>query len=296
MSKNLIIRANIDVLPHRLQYLLGRSLNFEFYEGGLGDKPYTRTTGWRVLPFMVFFNSPTSTYEFQVEGRDPIQVEPGQSLLIPSGTRHRIDCGEGGLLHGVWFHFNYTVLGTVDVMSLLDTPCALDTATTTTLIDMARKLVELYSKVHDNPLWVMTKRKEQGFHFLSAVVRMSQLRNQAIRFINQCERLAPVLTYIGGHLAESLSIDELADRIGLSRSRFHEVFKDLMGLSPIDYVKMQRFRAAQVLLLSTDLSIAEISSLVGHPDQFHFSRSFRATFGRSPRQFRQHVRETLTPE
>lgn len=295
MSDNLIIRTNIDVLPHRLQRMLGQSLNFEFYNGGLGDAPYTRTTGWRVLPFMVFFNSPDAAFNFQVEGRDTVRVQPGQSLLVPSGMRHRIDCGEEGLLHGVWFHFSYTVLGTVDVFSFLDTPCALDTASTSSLIDMAVKLVEMYNKVHENPLWVMTKRKEQGFHFLSAVVRMSQIRPRAMRFINQCERLAPVLTYIGGHLSAPLSVDELAARVGVSRSRFHEVFKDLLGMAPLDYVKMQRFRAAQVLLLSTDLSVAEIAGQVGHPDPFHFSRSFRAAFGRSPRQFRQYVRKTLTP-
>jgi AraC-like DNA-binding protein len=58
-----------------------------------------------------------------------------------------------------------------------------------------------------------------------------------------------------------------------------------------EYVKRLRMARARELLLTTDRSIADIAGEVGYPDQFYFSRQFRAVAGSSPRHFRRRVAE-----
>ena len=65
------------------------------------------------------------------------------------------------------------------------------------------------------------------------------------------------------------------------------VFKDMIGQSPQDFLIRYRMSKATSLLTSTNLSIGDISVQVGYPNQLHFSRAFRNIYGMSPRQYRQ---------
>ena len=83
----------------------------------------------------------------------------------------------------------------------------------------------------------------------------------------------------------------LAADVGFSTSHFSARFHAVTGFSATEYVKRLRMARARELLLTTDRGIADIAAEVGYPDQFYFSRQFRAVAGSSPRHFRQRVAE-----
>jgi AraC-like DNA-binding protein len=107
------------------------------------------------------------------------------------------------------------------------------------------------------------------------------------------ERLKPVLTALHADPSISLDITEMAEMINLSVSRFHAVFKECLGMSPLQYLQDIRLQQAQRLLLATELSIHEVAMRVGYPDQFHFSRLFKTVHGVSPRKFRVDMRQHM---
>lgn len=98
--------------------------------------------------------------------------------------------------------------------------------------------------------------------------------------------IARVQSYLRENLAEPVSIPDLAARAGFSPSHFSARFKEVTGFSPIDYVKRLRMARARQLLLTTELTVAEIGERVGYPDPFYFSRQFGKVTGVSPRAFR----------
>jgi len=104
-----------------------------------------------------------------------------------------------------------------------------------------------------------------------------------------------VLKYIDEHQREPLRRDELADVVNLSPRYFDAVFKQIMHLTPQDYIKRLRIQRAQELLLQTDDSIAEVALMVGYSDPFHFSRQFHALCGISLLGYRQHIRKSILP-
>ena len=67
---------------------------------------------------------------------------------------------------------------------------------------------------------------------------------------------------------------------------FGKIFKDGIGKSPQEFLITYRMTKAAELLKLTSLSIADIGNAVGYPNQLHFSRAFKNTYGTSPRSWR----------
>ncbi|WP_010164503.1 helix-turn-helix domain-containing protein [Sphingomonas sp. PAMC 26617] len=87
--------------------------------------------------------------------------------------------------------------------------------------------------------------------------------------------------------ASSHSLTDLARAAGMSRSKFAKVFAETLGSPPMAFVTHARLDKARNLLLSTELSIADIAHHVGFASRSHFSRSFRTAFGIDPTRMRQ---------
>jgi AraC-like DNA-binding protein len=79
---------------------------------------------------------------------------------------------------------------------------------------------------------------------------------------------------------------ELARLCGLSERHFFRRFKEATGLSPINWLKMQRIALAQSKLLQSGHSIKQIADQVGYNDVFFFSRDFKRHTGACPTQYR----------
>lgn len=94
------------------------------------------------------------------------------------------------------------------------------------------------------------------------------------------------VTYIKANYQRDISIEEVADKCGLSRAYFGKVFKEHFGKSPQDFLMNFRMQKATELLSNTALTIGEVSSSVGYVNQLHFSRAFKNRYGISPRQWR----------
>lgn len=94
-------------------------------------------------------------------------------------------------------------------------------------------------------------------------------------------------TYTKEHYQDTgLSLQEVADAVGLSRTYFSSTFKELTGEKYWDYLSRYRIEKAKILLKETGLSQAEISEKVGYNSEYHFSRKFKELAGISPNKFR----------
>lgn len=103
-------------------------------------------------------------------------------------------------------------------------------------------------------------------------------------------RLSYVLDYIHNNLGKSLSIAELSQKAHMSESHFHRVFKQEMGLSPVDYTNRQRLRLASRLLRSSAMSVSEICQRCGFSSLSYFTRLFKRNKAITPKQFQQQWR------
>lgn len=99
-------------------------------------------------------------------------------------------------------------------------------------------------------------------------------------------KLGRVTDYIADNLHADLTLAELAGAAGLSPYHFARQFKQAVGLTPHQYVVLQRVERARELLASTNLPIGDIAATVGFAHQSHLARHIRHHFGVSPSALR----------
>lgn len=104
-------------------------------------------------------------------------------------------------------------------------------------------------------------------------------------------KLRRALEYISDKLEQQsgIALDLVAQEVGMSRFHFSRVFKESMGLSPINYIVRQRIERAKKLLTETELPIADIALQAGFSGQSHFTTFFRKLVGLTPRDFRRAI-------
>lgn len=106
-------------------------------------------------------------------------------------------------------------------------------------------------------------------------------------------RIHRVIRLMTEELHREVPITELAKSVNLSSTRLRHLFKDHIGLSPTQYLKVHRMQKARQLLENTFLSVKEIMLRIGIKDQSHFTRAFKKLYGLSPVKYRsQYLRET----
>jgi transcriptional regulator GlxA family with amidase domain len=82
------------------------------------------------------------------------------------------------------------------------------------------------------------------------------------------------------------TVASLAKKVGTSRAVLARRFRAITGLSPLRYLSRVRMERATELLLTSDLSLAEIAREVGYDSEFSFNRAFKRNRGLPPGIFR----------
>lgn len=97
-------------------------------------------------------------------------------------------------------------------------------------------------------------------------------------------RIARAVGWLRQNFAQPPDVEFLARRVGLRSSAFHQHFKAMTGLSPLQYQKRLRLQEARRLMLGEGLDAAEAGYRVGYESPSQFSREYRRLFGAPPRQ------------
>jgi AraC family transcriptional regulator len=95
-----------------------------------------------------------------------------------------------------------------------------------------------------------------------------------------------VRDYIHQHLGESISLDDLASEIGLSRFHFARRFRASTGTPPHEFLLRQRVERAQTLLERTNSPLLDVACTCGFADQSHMTREFKKRVGTTPGRYR----------
>ncbi len=95
-------------------------------------------------------------------------------------------------------------------------------------------------------------------------------------------RLRRVQEYLAAHLAEPISLADLADAACLSRMHFAAQFRAATGCRPHEYLLQYRIEQAKQMLVGSDTTLVEVALSVGFQTQSHFSTVFKRLTGSTP--------------
>ncbi|CAM4101967.1 AraC family transcriptional regulator [Acinetobacter pragensis] len=95
-------------------------------------------------------------------------------------------------------------------------------------------------------------------------------------------RIVKAIEWLKHNFSKPLSIDDLANSMGMSSSSFHQHFRDITSMSPLQYQKRMRLSEARRLLITEDLDVSSASIQVGYESLSQFSREYKRFFGMPP--------------
>jgi len=99
-------------------------------------------------------------------------------------------------------------------------------------------------------------------------------------------KLKLVTEWMAERLSETLNLDELAAKTGLSKFYFHRLFKRAIGLPPSRFQLDLRMNRARQLLRETKESIVDVALDVGYTNPSHFAKLFHKETGLTPSEYR----------
>lgn len=95
-------------------------------------------------------------------------------------------------------------------------------------------------------------------------------------------RIVKAIDWLKNNFAKPFQVEELATKMGMSASSFHQHFKDITSMSPLQYQKRIRLTEARRLLITTNSDISTASMQVGYESLSQFSREYKRFFGTPP--------------
>lgn len=119
------------------------------------------------------------------------------------------------------------------------------------------------------------------------ILRCQKFGNQQMNQASILDQdMIDAVQYINEHFMEEITLHSMAKRVSVSDSYFSKKFRFITGFGYKEYLNTVRIRHACELLLSTDLSITEISEACGYMDSNYFGDAFKKVKNISPREYR----------
>lgn len=106
------------------------------------------------------------------------------------------------------------------------------------------------------------------------------------------QKIHQVVNWLKNNYTQPIRMDDLAERAFMSPSTFRQHFREITGMSPLQYQKQLRLQEARHLMLNKNLDAGRAASLVGYESASQFSREYSRLFGASPQRDVQRLKQS----
>ncbi|MCG9481184.1 AraC family transcriptional regulator [Acinetobacter pittii] len=105
------------------------------------------------------------------------------------------------------------------------------------------------------------------------------------------QKIHQIVSWLKNNFAQPIRMDDLAVRAFMSPSTFRQHFREVTGMSPLQYQKQLRLQEARHLMLNQNLDAGRAATLVGYESASQFSREYSRLFGESPQRDIQRMKQ-----
>ena len=155
--------------------------------------------------------------------------------------------------------------------------------------EIAALILRMQKEADERPEAYELMIKTYLLNILVLLIRNYNYVSKTAPFTLQSEKLIHIeaaLNYIDKNIEKPMTLDELAQKAGMSRTYFSSVFKKLNGLTPWEYIGLKRIEKAKHMLRTTSKSVLEISMDCGFNNISYFNRLFKRATGLNPVEYK----------
>lgn len=282
-------------------------------------------------PFMLAYILLQGQAQLKFMNGDRLELQQGDLVLLPAGSAHHVSCpnnvdfSEHSTINT---YFNSHAQQCVDLNRENSTEHSFILAIRSSLdIQMAKPLLSALPKyLHIQhilgdtaPEWLQvglqflaleTQQLRPGrdkiLDHLVSILLIECVRDYILNLENASSwlnalshpELSNALAAIHGKPEQSWTVESLAEQCHMSRSKFAQLFTQIVGEPPLAYLQQHRLRLAAQYLRNSGFGIQQIAYLVGYSSETAFSQSFKKQFEQTPTQYRLHCQknQSLLPD
>jgi len=252
-------------------------------------------------------NSPFARIYLVKEGRAKLnlpmrtqELAPGHLYIIPPFTLHSYECDDYFSLYYIHIYGNHFFYQHILEDFLFPTEIF-----SSQLLDMlvehlyhinpGRELSHYDPLEYDNQNTLIKTLSLHSHNRLSTIIETEGILMQLLshflkeaspKYNTEEDRVKKVLRDIRMNIDQPISVESLASSSSLSKDYFSRLFKQEMTITPYQYIYQKKIERAQLLLITTDLSIKDIAYSLAFNDVSYFSKLFKITTGHTPKEYR----------
>lgn len=230
-------------------------------------------------------------------GQNRICLEKGWGIFINSGTIHRFETDDGGIMPNIVFapeliatersliHDTYIlpVLSSGPAYQILDPNISWQN----TILMLLDKIYDKQEQNGDSlsPLNTLLLTTEL-WKYLFQNINIETVPSNGVKSALNSSRLQIMLQFIHEHYAENIGLEDIANTANISKSSTLETFRQGIGQSPVSYLIEYRLIQAAILLKNTRKTIINISLVTGFSSAAYFCRKFKYHYKMTPAEYR----------
>lgn len=235
--------------------------------------------GWRMQahqhPFHEIIAPVRGILNVRIQGREH-RCGPGTLLLYAAGVTHEEWSDPQEALESYYVAFHSEKLRADDLA---------------TCTDPDGRIRQMLRWMHQDQRTLKPGTEDIARYYLRIVIALFMQGWQPV----EIEWVQKIRTFVRHHLADTLTLDDLAREAGYSRYHFVREYRRRTGSTPMADVRRIRADYARDLILTTSLALKEIAPAAGLANEYTLSRLFRQLFDMPPGEFRRTRRTVPAP-
>lgn len=252
-------------------------------------------------------NSPFARIYLVVEGKARLHLykysqalTPGHLYIVPPFTLHSYECDDYFTLF--YIHLFENQFSSYHILEDYNFPVEIESFSLDKVLverlyqinpnrelkmfdpskyDNSSNLIRNISLHTNSPIYTLLETKGILFQLLSRFF-VSATHKYEI----SDNRIKDIQNYIRKNIHSTLLVEELADKCHLSKDHFIRLFRQEMQMTPVKYINQKKIEQAQLMLLTSNLLIKDISFNLSFNDVSYFNRIFKAYTGITPYDYR----------
>lgn len=142
------------------------------------------------------------------------------------------------------------------------------------------RLIDLLDTPEDIPVMAPLIQREICYRLLMG--EQGPRLRQMVTAGSHSQSIAKAINWLKESFAQSFQVADLAELVGMSTSTFHEHFRALTAMTPLQFQKKLRLNEARRLMLTEDQDAANAAFMVGYESPSQFNREYKRMFGAPP--------------
>lgn len=202
---------------------------------------------------------------------------------MPEGVNQSYSCISDQPFEKYWCHFSAKV-GDINLFNMIELSHVCREVDPHVIQEIFSSLT---SHMKSDKVYAHLLAKSKLMELFSYFIMNIDVDEITFKNLSSIEKLTKILTYIDAHIERNITIHELAEIAYMHPNYFIRLFKQQIGVPPIQYITRKKITKAKELLRSTQRSVGEIAHDLGFSDLYYFSKQFKKNVGLSPSEFRQ---------